>query len=136
MKYLISPEVKQYKANLHCHTTLSDGQFTPLEIKKLYQKNGYSIVAFSDHEKLIPHPELEDENFIPLTAVEYMWNEYEITPNNASEYEKPSNISVANKKVNELKDKIKSLGIVNVNSIEEYKKTKSRYEFMNEQRAS
>ena len=64
-----------------------------------------------------------------------LWDEYEITPNNASEYEKPSNISVANKKVNELKDKIKSLGLVNVNSIEEYKKTKSRYEFMNEQRA-
>ena len=72
--YLL-PKGNYYKANLHCHTTLSDGDFSPEEIKKLYQKNGYSIVAFSDHEKLIPHPELEDENFIPLTAVEYMWNE-------------------------------------------------------------
>ena len=26
MIYLISPDKKQYKANLHCHSTLSDGK--------------------------------------------------------------------------------------------------------------
>ncbi len=63
-----------------------------------------------------------------------LWNEYEITPNNATDYKKPENIQVTQKKVNELHSKIKSLGSVNVDSIEEYKKTKERYETMCEQR--
>ncbi len=70
-KYLFSPENKFYKANLHCHTTVSDGRFTPAEIKKIYMEQGYSVIAYSDHDKVVPHPELMDENFIPLTAGEY-----------------------------------------------------------------
>ena len=51
MKYLISPHVKQYKANLHCHSTLSDGHLTPEQLKKLYKDNGYSILSITDHER-------------------------------------------------------------------------------------
>ena len=36
MKYLISPHKAQYKANLHCHSTLSDGCLTPEVLKNLY----------------------------------------------------------------------------------------------------
>lgn len=74
-KYLFNPENKFYKANLHCHTTVSDGCYTPEEIKKLYMNEGYSVVAFSDHDKVVPHPELLDDNFIPLTAGEYSLND-------------------------------------------------------------
>ncbi len=74
-KYLFSPENRFYKANLHCHTTESDGAFSPCEIKRLYMEKGYSIVAFSDHEKVVPHPDLLDEKFIPLTAGEYSLND-------------------------------------------------------------
>ncbi|MBQ8550427.1 MAG: PHP domain-containing protein [Clostridia bacterium] len=74
-KYLFNPENKFYKANLHCHTTVSDGQFTPAEIKERYMAEGYSIVAYSDHDRVVPHPELMDENFIPLTAGEYSLND-------------------------------------------------------------
>ena len=35
-KYLISNEGQFYKANLHCHTTFSDGKRTPQEIKEIY----------------------------------------------------------------------------------------------------
>ncbi|MBR4769136.1 MAG: hypothetical protein IK088_09200 [Lachnospiraceae bacterium] len=59
-----------YKANLHMHTTVSDGALTPEEIKAEYQKHGYSILAYSDHEILVPHPELADDSFLPLTAIE------------------------------------------------------------------
>ena len=33
--YLISPHKKQYKANLHCHSTSSDGRKTPEELKEV-----------------------------------------------------------------------------------------------------
>ena len=68
------------------------------------------------------------------TLVNELWEEYEITPNNADEYEKPSNIAVATKQVHNLRNEIKNLGSINVDSIEEYKKTKERYDFMSEQR--
>ena len=66
--------------------------------------------------------------------VNHLWEEYEITPNNAEEYERPTNIAVAQKQVHNLRNQIKNLGSINVDSIEEYKKTKERYDFMSEQR--
>ena len=66
--------------------------------------------------------------------VNHLWEEYEITPNNAEEYERPTNIAVAQKQVHSLRNQIKNLGSINVDSIEEYKKTKERYDFMSEQR--
>ena len=67
-------------------------------------------------------------------VVNSLWEEYEITPNNAEGYERPSNIAVAQKEVHKIRNQIKDLGSINVDSIEEYKKTKERYEFMSEQR--
>jgi len=66
--------------------------------------------------------------------VNTLWEEYEITPNNAEGFERPSNIGVAQKQVHKLRKEIKDLGSINVDSIEEYKKTKERYDFMSEQR--
>ncbi len=68
-------------------------------------------------------------------TINELWNEYEITPNNAKEYAKPEeNIQDVQRQVNNLHKEIKDLGPVNVESIEEYKKTKERYETMGEQR--
>ena len=63
-----------------------------------------------------------------------MWEEYEITPNNAENYQKPKNVQLTQKKVNSLRTEIKELGSVNVDSIEEYKNLKDRYDFISEQR--
>ena len=63
-----------------------------------------------------------------------MWEEYELTPNNVENYKKPDNIGLTQKKVNNLRTDIRSLGSVNVDSIEEYKNLKQRYDFMCEQR--
>lgn len=72
MKKMLLPEGKTYyKANLHCHTNISDGKFTPEEIKQLYKEQGYSVVAYTDHEILIPHPDLADDDFLPLNSYEY-----------------------------------------------------------------
>ena len=63
-----------------------------------------------------------------------MWEEYELTPNNAGNYQKPENIALTQRRVNVLRTNIKELGSVNVDSIEEYKNQKERYDFMCEQR--
>jgi len=64
-----------------------------------------------------------------------IWNEYELTYTGALQLKKNiGSISQANKKINELRNRIKELGPVNVASIEEYIKTKERYEFMTNQR--
>ena len=63
-----------------------------------------------------------------------MWEEYELTPNNVGEYPKPENVQTTQRRVNVLRTEIKELGSVNVDSIEEYKNLKDRYDFMSEQR--
>ncbi|MGN1310100.1 MAG: chromosome segregation protein SMC [Clostridia bacterium] len=67
-------------------------------------------------------------------VINKMWEDYELTPSNAVNYEKPTNLSQTTKKVKNLRDEIKNLGSINIDSIEEYKQTKERYDFMCEQR--
>lgn len=69
-KYLLPADGNLYKANLHCHSTYSDGRYTVEHLKEIYKAQGYNILAYSDHNTLIPHPELKDETFLPLTATE------------------------------------------------------------------
>jgi len=68
------------------------------------------------------------------TIINKMWEEYELTPNNVGEYKKPENVALTQRKVNGLRTEIRELGSVNVDSIEEYKTMKERYDFMCEQR--
>ncbi len=68
--YIIPNEGNFYKANLHCHSTLSDGKLTPEELKDVYKSAGYSVLAYSDHNVLIDHSDLDDEDFLTFTSVE------------------------------------------------------------------
>ncbi len=71
MKTYLLPETGNfYKANLHCHTTISDGNRTPEEIKDIYKQKGYSVVAFTDHNAFIPHNDLTDDDFLALNGME------------------------------------------------------------------
>ena len=63
-----------------------------------------------------------------------MWEEYETTPNNVADYKKPENVALTQRQVNSLRKEMKELGSVNLDSIEEYKSLKDRYDFMSEQR--
>ena len=67
-------------------------------------------------------------------VVNNLWIEYELTPNTVGEYEKPQNVQKAARDANQLRIQIKELGSINIDSIEEYKKTRERYDFMCEQR--
>ena len=69
-KYLLPENKNNYKANLHCHSTFSDGKLTPEQLKEKYMEQGYSIIAFSDHDRFHTHNELTDENFLALNSYE------------------------------------------------------------------
>ena len=67
---LISKEQKQFKANLHSHSTLSDGELTPEQMKEAYKSRGYDVLAITDHEYPASHTHLSDESFLMLTGWE------------------------------------------------------------------
>ena len=69
-KYLLPNEGRFYKANLHCHTTDSDGGLSPEQVKAMYKAHGYSILAITDHEGICNHAELCDEDFLIITGYE------------------------------------------------------------------
>ena len=71
MKYLLGANENFYKACMHTHSTVSDGIHDPEDVKRHYMQHGYSIVAFTDHNVLVPHPELKDDNFLPITSYEF-----------------------------------------------------------------
>lgn len=67
--------------------------------------------------------------------VNYMWNEYELTYTTAEPLRNPELTVLAEirRRIDELKNGIRSLGNVNVNAIEDYKEVSERYEFMKTQ---
>lgn len=67
--------------------------------------------------------------------VNHMWNEYELTYHSAKEIEIDESISYTRMKsnVSETKTKIRDLGDVNVNAIEDYKEVSERYELLKTQ---
>ena len=67
--------------------------------------------------------------------INYLWEEYEITPNNALTYKKEemTDRQEMKKQISVLKDEIKKLGTVNVNAIEDYKDLLERHTFLSGQ---
>lgn len=43
-------EYSQFKANLHTHTTESDGLFAPSRVIDMYAEAGYGVLALTDHD--------------------------------------------------------------------------------------
>lgn len=62
---------KFYKGNLHCHSTVSDGNKTPMQLAKEYQRKGYSFIALSEHEKFTRNDDLCSADFITLPTIEW-----------------------------------------------------------------
>ena len=63
-----------------------------------------------------------------------MWEEYELTRSEAAEQAIPlEDVGAAQKRLSELRSRIRALGAVNVAAIEEYEEVSGRYRFMKEQ---
>ena len=69
-KYLLPQSGNFYKANLHCHSDISDGELTVEELKEAYMNEGYSVIAFTDHDEFFTHNDLTDKNFIAINSYE------------------------------------------------------------------
>ena len=69
------------------------------------------------------------------SQINYIWDEYEITPVQAASYrmEEVPERSVLKKQLNEVKEEIRRLGPVNVNAIEEFKEVEERHTFLSAQ---
>ena len=71
LKYLLPPVNRYFKANLQCHSTISDGRLTPEELKAAYKAKGYSILSITDHDVVANHSYLNEDGFLVLTGAEY-----------------------------------------------------------------
>ena len=69
------------------------------------------------------------------SRINYMWEEYELTPSMALEMknEEYENLAQLKKEISSLKSEIKGLGAVNVNAIEDYKELSERHAFLSAQ---
>lgn len=47
-------------ANLHTHSTHSDGVYTPAELVQIAKKEGYKAIAVTDHDTATAYPELKE----------------------------------------------------------------------------
>ena len=130
------------------HTTQSD---TETQLKEhVSEKENLTAKQknfFSSREELAEKITALDKEVYRLNAqkeklteaiqnqIDYMWNEYEITLHDASllRDEEMNDLASMKKEVSSLRDEIRKLGDVNVNSIEDYKNVSERYTFLKTQ---
>jgi len=65
------------RANLHCHSTISDGSKSPVQLRDDYKAHGYDVLCLTDHDIFIPHNDLSQEDFLMLNGLEMEINDPE-----------------------------------------------------------
>lgn len=85
-KHLL-PQVNHFfKANLHTHSTISDGKLSPEEVKAGYKALGYQILCLTDHNTIVNHSDMNEPDFLMLTGVEININEQNFTKTQGKTY--------------------------------------------------
>lgn len=59
------------KGNIHSHSTVSDGMFTPEELAKSYASAGYDFLSLTDHNVFVPHSDLSKKDILLLAGLEH-----------------------------------------------------------------
>ena len=62
---------KWLKGSVHIHTTVSDGQQTPIEAAQAYADAGYDFIALTDHDICSDLAEVKDAPLVMLDGVEW-----------------------------------------------------------------
>ena len=75
MKHLLPQVDRYFKTALHCHTNISDGGPNPQEMKEIYKSKGYQVLSITDHNIIVDHSAMNEEDFLLLTGAEYNINE-------------------------------------------------------------
>jgi hypothetical protein len=60
-----------YKANLHTHTTRSDGRQSPADTAEAYRRAGYGVLALTDHNATNDVRRLSRKGFLVIGGMEY-----------------------------------------------------------------
>ena len=97
-KHLLPNVPKYFKTNLHTHSTITDGKYSPEELKALYKEKGYQILCISDHNVVVDHSALNDEEFLMLTGGEFGISE----PGQDALYKKSYHLNILAKKPDNL----------------------------------
>lgn len=67
--------MSEFRADLHCHTTCSDGSLSPVEIVKLAKELGLSALSITDHDTVNAYatavPAAKELNLTLITGVEF-----------------------------------------------------------------
>jgi len=66
------PKPHQYKAQLHCHTTESDGAWGPAAVAAEYDRLGFDVLAINDHDTMTtkPTPDPGGHSLLFLRSIE------------------------------------------------------------------
>ena len=102
-------------------------------LKQIAELNRNILLLQEEHSRVeVKKAKIESE----MEAIQNrMWDKYELTYTNALEFKKDiGSLAQAQRQINEIRNEIKELGPVNVAAIEDYIKTKERFEFMTAQR--
>lgn len=129
-------EISEYEEKIKEQN--SEKEQITIQHKSFFAKREELVHRMNDLDKEIfrlnSQMEKLDEQLDQLIG--YMWEEYELTVSQAFEYpnDEESSLAQIKKSISEIKGKIKELGDVNVNAIEDYKNLQERYEFLSTQR--
>lgn len=70
LHYTLARNGNFYKGNLHTHTTVSDGQLSPEDTIRRFQKNNYSFLSITDHNIYSVYSEWNAKDFLMIPGVE------------------------------------------------------------------
>lgn len=139
----IEESIRQYK---------TESQTLEADVQKLMQEREQMTQShrgfFTKRESLAERRSVLDKELFRLQTQldkigeqmeeqsNYMWEEYELTFAQAEQFRNENQTSMpqVKKEIGELKGKIRELGDVNVNAIEDFKNLSERYEFLSTQR--
>ncbi|MCF6177495.1 MAG: CehA/McbA family metallohydrolase [Victivallaceae bacterium] len=69
--HLFNKNKKWFKANLHTHSTNSDGELSPAEVAARYRQAGYDVLAITDHDFFTQTDDLGSDDFLLIPSAEY-----------------------------------------------------------------
>lgn len=136
-KALSDAEQKAIEFDGEIQTLVSRREELTKTHKDFFTKRDSLASQMNDLDKEIYRLNNQREKFEEMneTQINYMWNEYELTYSVAIDMrnDELDNLTLIKKNIGILKSKIRELGDVNVNAIDDYKSVKERYEFLKTQ---
>jgi len=71
-----SQQYRYYKAQLHCHSTNSDGVMNPGDVAQEYLSRGYEIVCLTDHNCMTPASAYAAPGILTINSEEYTFDKH------------------------------------------------------------